>query len=80
MTLGYAGISNQANTSSGYALNVSAANSGTLVGVGVSGTGIVDDFSGVVPPPPAGGFIVLEVSGYLVQEVGTTPTNRFELE
>ena len=78
MTLGYAGVSNQANTSSGYALNVSAANSGTLVGVEVSGTGIVDDFSGVVPP--AGSFIILEVSGYLVQEVGTAPTNRFELE
>jgi hypothetical protein len=77
MTLGYAGVSNQANTSSGYALNVSAANSGTLVGVGVSGTGVVDDFSGVIP---TGGFIILEVSGYLVQEIGTAPNNRFELE
>lgn len=77
MTLGYAGVSNQANTSSGYALNVSAANSGTLVGVNVGGAGVIDDFSGVTP---TGGFIILEVTGYLVQEIGTAPNNRFELE
>jgi hypothetical protein len=79
MTLGYEGVSNQANTSSGYALNVSAANSGQLVGVGVSGTGIADDFSGVVPPSGQS-FILLEDDSYLIQEVGVAPNNRFELE
>jgi hypothetical protein len=51
--------------------------------VAIGLAGIASLFSGskdAPPTPPAGGFIVLEVSGYLVQEVGTTPTNRFELE
>ena len=77
MTVGYSGVSNQANTSSGYALNVSAANTGSLVGVGVSGPSVVDSFSGGIPTD---GFIILEVSGYLVQEVGAGPDNRFDLE
>jgi hypothetical protein len=78
MTVGYSGVSNQANTSSGYALGVSAANTSTLVGLGVSGPSVIDDFAGVIPP--SGSFIILETSGYLVQEVGTAPNNRFELE
>ena len=41
MTLGYEGVSNQANTSSGYALNVSAANSAQLVGSNVGSGGVV---------------------------------------
>lgn len=79
MTIGYSGVANQANTSSSYALGVSAANTGTLVGVGVAGPGVVDDFSGVIPVGTPY-FILLETSGYLTQEVGTAPNNRFQLE
>lgn len=79
MTIGYEGVSNQANTSSGYALNVSAANSAQLVGSNVGGVGVIDDFSGVLPPSGPG-FILLEDDSYLVQEVGEAPSNRFELE
>lgn len=79
MTIGYSGVVNQANTSSGYALGVSAANSGQLVGTGVAGPGVADDFSGVTPPGIPY-YILMETSGYLVQEVGTAPNNRFQLE
>lgn len=79
MTLGYEGVSNQANTSSGYALNVSAANSDQLVGSNVGSGGVIDDFSGVVPPSGQS-FILLEDNSYLIQEVGVAPNNRFELE
>jgi hypothetical protein len=78
MTVGYSGVSNQANTTAGYALGVSAANVGTQVGFGVSGTGVVDDYSGFVPSVPY--YLLLETSGYLVQETGASPNNRFELE
>jgi hypothetical protein len=49
------------------------------VGIGVSGAGVVDDFSGVVPPSGQS-FILLEDNSYLIQEVGVAPNNRFELE
>lgn len=50
--------------------------------VAVGLAGITSLFSGSkdVPTPPSGNFIILETSGYLVQEVGTAPNNRFELE
>ena len=79
MTLGYSGVANEANTSSGYALGVSAANTGKLVGVGVAGPSVSDTYSGVIPSGVAY-FILLETSGYLVQETGIAPNNRFELE
>ena len=79
MTIGYSGVANEANTSSGYALGVSAANTGKLVGLGTSGPAVADTFSGVIPSGVAY-FILLETSGYLVQETGTAPNNRFELE
>lgn len=69
MPISSAGVSNYANVTSGTALGVSAEDAGD-----VSGAGVTVLYSG------AGGFLLLESGDYLVQEIGTAPNNRFELE
>lgn len=84
--MGYVGwgtVTDQALTETGGALGVVADTTSELqTGLGVSGKGVVNTFSGApYVPPPITGFIFLEVGleNYLLQESGTPPT-RIELE
>jgi len=66
--VGYTGVANQAQTTPGCALSVVAdANNG--YGDDTGGSGVVDTYSCLVPPvPPATCFILMEDSGYVLQE------------
>ena len=66
--IGYTGVANQAQTTPGCALGVVAdANNG--YGDDAGGAGVVDTYSCVAPPPPpATCFILMESSGYVLQE------------
>jgi len=66
--IGYTGVANQAQTTPGCALSVVAdANNG--YGNDTGGSGVVDTYSCLVPPvPPATCFILMEDSGYVLQE------------
>lgn len=66
--VGYTGVANQAATTPGCAIRVVAdANNG--YGDDVGGSGVVDTYSCLVPPvPPATCFILMESSGYVLQE------------
>jgi hypothetical protein len=66
--VGYGGVANQAPTTPGCALGVVAdANNG--YGNDTGGAGVVDTYSCVVPPvPPVTCFILMENSGYVLQE------------
>jgi len=84
--MGYVGwgtVTDQALTETGGALGVVADVTSELqTGLGVSGKGVVNTFSGApYVPPVVDGFIFLEVGleNYLLQESGTPPT-RIELE
>jgi hypothetical protein len=69
--VGYTGVANQAATTPGCAIRVVAdANNG--YGNDVGGSGVVDTYSCLVPPvPPATCFILMESSGYVLQEDGS---------
>lgn len=69
--VGYTGVANQAQTTPGCALNVNAdTNNG--YGDDVSGSGVVDTYSCLVPPvPPISCYILMEDSGYVLQEDGS---------
>jgi hypothetical protein len=66
--VGYTGVANQAATTPGCAIRVVAdANNG--YGDDVGGSGVVDTYSCLVPPvPPASCYILMETSGYVLQE------------
>ena len=66
--VGYSGVADQAQTTPGCALGVTAdAENG--YGEDVGGSGVVDTYSCVVPPvPPVTCFILMEDSGYVLQE------------
>lgn len=66
--VGYSGVANQAQTTPGCALNVVAdANNG--YGDDTGGSGVVDTYSCLVPPvPPATCYILMESTGYILQE------------
>lgn len=66
--VGGPGVANQAQTTPGCALGVTAdAENG--YGEDVGGSGVVDTYSCVVPPvPPVTCFILMEDSGYVLQE------------
>lgn len=66
--VGYSGVANQAQTTPGCALGVVAdANSG--YGSDLGGEGVIDAYSCLVPPvPPENCFILMENSGYVLQE------------
>jgi hypothetical protein len=66
--VGYTGVADQAQTTPGCATGVVAdANNG--YGDDDGGSGVVDTYSCLVPPvPPATCFILMEDSGYVLQE------------
>ena len=66
--VGYGGVANQAQTTPGCALSVVAdANNG--YGNDTGGSGVVDTYSCLVPPvPPETCFILMESTGYVLQE------------
>lgn len=67
--VGYTGVANQSQTQPGCAERVFADVSGDGYGVGVGGSGVVDTYSCLVPPvPPATCYILMENSGYILQE------------
>jgi hypothetical protein len=69
--VGYTGVANQAQTTPGCASGVVAdANNG--YGDDDGGSGVVDTYSCLVPPvPPTYYYILMENSGYVLQEDGS---------
>lgn len=66
--VGYSGVANQVQTTPGCALNV-VADASSGYGEDLGGGGVVDTYSCVVPPvPPVTCFILMENSGYVLQE------------
>ena len=64
--VGYTGVSNQANTSDGFALPVSASNVvGSLPGDAVGDAGVVDRY-GMTNGTKS--YILMESTGYVLQE------------
>ena len=72
--VGYTGVANQANTSDGFALNVTAANVvGATPGDDVGDNGVVDLYGGSARVKF---YILMESSGYVLQE----ESSKIELE
>ena len=72
--VGYTGVANQANTSDGFALNVTAANVvGSTPGDDVGDNGVVDLYGGTAREKY---YILMENSGYVLQE----DSSKIELE
>ena len=72
--VGYTGVANQANTSDGFALNVTAANVvGSTPGDDVGDNGVVDLYGGGARVKF---YILMESSGYVIQE----DSSKIELE
>ena len=72
--VGYTGVANQANTSDGFALGVSAANViGSTPGDDVGDNGVVDLYGGVARVKF---YILMESSGYVIRE----DSSKIELE
>lgn len=66
--VGYSGVANQVQTTPGCALNV-VADASSGYGEDLGGGGVVDTYSCVAPPvPPVTCFILMENSGYVLQE------------
>ena len=66
--VGYTGVANQAQTTPGCALGV-VADANDSYGADDGGSGVVDTFACLVPPvPPATCFILMETTGYVLQE------------
>lgn len=66
--VGYSGVANQAATTPGCAIRV-VADTNNGYGDDVGGAGVVDTYSCLVPPPPVVHyFILMETSGYVLQE------------
>lgn len=68
--VGYTGVANQANTSDGFAQGVGAANVPVTDnwGENVGDTGVIDLYDNGTPV--ARSFILMESSGYVLQESG----------
>ena len=72
--VGYTGVANQANTSDGFALNVTAANVvGSTPGDDVGDNGVVDLYGSGTREKY---YILMENSGYVLQE----DSSKIELE
>jgi hypothetical protein len=72
--VGYTGVANQANTSDGFALNVTAANVvDSTPGDDVGDNGVVDLYGGGARVKF---YILMESSGYVIQE----DSSKIELE
>lgn len=71
--VGYTSVANQAQTTPGCATGVVADASSAGYGNDDGGSGVVDTYSCLVPPvPPATCFILMENSGYVLQQDGTS--------
>ena len=67
--VGYTGVANQANTSDGFATDVSAANVvGATPGDDVGDTGVVDLYGATAGVKS---YILMESTGYVLQEDGS---------
>jgi hypothetical protein len=67
--VGYSSVANQVQTTPGCALGVTADASSGNYGADLGGTGVVDTYSCLVPPvPPETCYILMENSGYVLQE------------
>jgi len=67
--VGYTGVTNQANTTDGFALGVGAQNAPAGIdefGLDVGDGGVVDLYHGSVPIDS--GFILMEDSGYVLEQ------------
>ena len=66
--VGYDGVANLANTTDGFALHTSAANVvGSTAGEDVGDNGVVDLYGGASPTPTIF-YLLMENSGYVLQE------------
>lgn len=66
--VGYSGVANQAQTTPGCADRVMA-DASTGYGEDLGGAGVVDTYSCLIPPvPPVTCFILMESTGYVLQE------------
>lgn len=75
--VGYSGVANQANTTPGCADGVTADASSGAYGEDLGGAGVVDTYSCLVPPvPPSLYYILMESSGYVLQQ----DDSKIELE
>lgn len=69
--LGWSSVANQAPTTPGCAIGV-VADAYNDYGNDNGGSGVIDTYSCLVPPvPPATCFILMENSGYVLQEDGS---------
>ena len=69
--VGYSGVANQAQTTPGCASGV-VADAQNGYGEDAGGAGVVDTYSCLVPPvPPATCLILMESTGYVLQEDGS---------
>ena len=69
--VGYSGVANQAQTTPGCASRV-VADASNGYGEDVGGSGVVDTYSCLVPPTPVVHYyILMENSGYVLQEDGS---------
>ena len=67
--VGWSSVADQAQTTPGCALGVVADASSGAYGEDLGGAGVVDTYSCLVPPvPPTTCFILMESSGYVLQE------------
>lgn len=67
--VGWSGVADQAQTTPGCALGVVADASSGVYGEDLGGSGVVDTYSCLVPPvPPESCFILMENSGYVLQQ------------
>lgn len=74
--VGHSGVANQAQTTPGCALKV-CADTNNGYGNDVGGAGTVDTYSCLTPPPPPSScFILMESTGYVLQE----DDSKIELE
>jgi hypothetical protein len=74
--VGWSGVADQAQTTPGCASGV-VADAETGYGADLGGTSVVDTYSCLVPPvPPVTCFILMESSGYVLQE----DDSKIELE
>lgn len=66
--VGYSGVANQAPTTPGCAIRV-VADTNNGYGNDVGGSGVVDTYSCLAPPPPPTVcYILMESTGYVLQE------------
>jgi hypothetical protein len=67
--VGWSSVADQAQTTPGCALGVAADASSGNYGEDLGGAGVVDTYSCLVPPvPPTTCFILMESTGYVLQE------------